>query len=315
MDHLRWFVNALLCIVLGLQLVFLYFYVSMNYPDQAQLFGVKERMVVPSFVANVSSQAKLFYPNMRFNHNEISFFISFDCSDLEKLKLLNAFLILTNETEVLTFYPTDEVSADILVSCSPSSFKQEKSIFVSGEGGPTRIVNTTLYPIITKGKIMLYNETTCSKPITELHELLHVFGFEHINDSRKIMYPYLGCNQTPDKDMIELLKELYSIEPLPELSLSNVESVKVGYYLNFTVQISNEGLVDAEDVILEVDADGSKVKSFYLGLIAFGTAKTFYVSNLGLPSKNVKIITLEAKSNQKEYSYENNVIELEILKS
>jgi len=228
-------------------------------------------------------------------------------------RLKTAFFIIHQETGVIDFYPIeDESKADILVGCSSNSYETEKNVFVAGEGGPTSYLDLNLYPVILKGKVLLYQkeESKCKKPITELHELFHVFGFDHINNKSLIMYPYVGCEQEINPDLIKKLIEIYSIKPLAELYFSNATVVKTGVYLNFSVQVSNEGLKDIKNVELEVYEEGKKLDSFNLGDIEMGASQKFMVGNLKLFSVNAKSIRLEIKASQEEYNKENNVINI-----
>ena len=72
------------------------------------------------------------------------------------------------------------------------------------------------------------NSLNCNWPATELHELMHVFGFNHSMDSNSLMYPYLtSCNQKLDNSIIEELIRLYSIPNLPDLYFENISAIKI----------------------------------------------------------------------------------------
>jgi len=262
---------------------------------------------------NASSELVQFSPNMRFNHNAISFFINPECSQEKITRIYRAFSIITEETRIITFKPADEASADILVGCSKDSYESEKNVFVAGEGGPTEYFDLSFYPLILKGKVLLYNEDSCDYPITELHELFHVFGFGHINKSEYIMYPYVKCEQKINPELTNKLKELYSIEPLPELYFSNITALKTGRYLNFSVQINNEGLKEAEHIKLKVsDEKYNDLGSFDFKSLPVGTSNMFYVTYLKLQSDDTKKINLILDYPGKEYNKYNNILELSV---
>ncbi len=258
---------------------------------------------------NASSEVVQFEPNMRFNHNTITFFINPNCDDEKEIRMMKAFSIITNMTEIIFFKPASEKDADVVIGCSKDSYETEKNVFVSGEGGPTEYFNLAMYPLILKGKVLLYEKSSCDYSITELHELLHVFGFDHINKSEFILYPYIDCKQTINPEVIKMLKELYSVEPLPELYFTNISAVKTGRYLNFSVQINNEGLIDANGVTLEVYSGDEKIDSFDLKNIEVGISQQFYVTNLKIPSDTAKI-KLEIIYAGKEFKKDNNIAEL-----
>ena len=261
---------------------------------------------------NASGEVVQFEPNMRFNHNDISFFMNADCDDKKRTRMMEAFSQIMTETGIISFKPANENSADILIGCSKENYETEKNVFISGEGGPTEYFNLAMYPIIMKAKILLYKDSSCNEPITELHELLHVFGFDHINKAEFILYPYVECKQEINPQVISEIKRLYSIEPKAELYFTNVTAVKTGSYLNFSVQVNNEGLLDANGVSLEVDANNQKIDSFDLKNIEIGIGQKFYVTNLKLPSSTVDKIIIKIIYSGIEYKKDNNNVELSV---
>ena len=102
------------------------------------------------------------------------------------------------------------------------------------------------------------------------------------------------------------MKQLYSIEPAAELFFEKANISTLGIYLNFDVEIRNEGILNANSIFLEIYADSKKVKEFDLNDINAGEGKTFAVENALLPSSNVKEIKLNIKYSGKEYDKNNN---------
>lgn len=257
---------------------------------------------------NDSANATQFYDNMRFNHNNITYFI-LDCDKQKTDRLNSAFLIISNSTEIINFTQIDnENDSDILVGCSKESYQKEESFFVAGEGGPTKFINLDPYPLILKGKISLYEKNSCSYPITELHEIFHVFGFNHVNDSRKIMYPYVNCKQRIDQELINKIKILYSVIPLADVYFEKASIVKNKRYLDINIQVNNKGLIEAENVTLRIYAEGNKIGSFNLKDIGAGVGKEFWATNVLLPSLRIKNVTLVLVSDTREFDEKNNVI-------
>lgn len=268
-------------------------------------------------LANVSGEVNQFYKNMRFNHNKISYYINPECSNDKKREMERAFEILSIKVNnLITFYSSEENNADILVGCSPNSYEKEENIFIVGEGGPTKIVNSSL-PVIERGKVLLYSDSRsdCENPNLELHELFHVFGYDHINEPTDIMYPYLDCEQEIKPKLIDHMVQLYSIEPFAELYFGNISAYMEKYlgkdYLNFNITINNDGIIDAENVGLEVRVQNKSIKSFELENIKFGAAHKLYVKNLALPYRSSKIEFIIVTTS-KEPNAENNRIELEV---
>ena len=269
-------------------------------------------------ISNLSYAVKQFYPNMKFNHNQISYSIDPACSQEKKERMVEAFDELSEKVGVISFYPVSS-NPDIEVSCSEDvKHSIEKDYFIGGEGGAKEIVQTGRYNVITEGVILLYNEKEgirCDWPNIELHELLHVFGFEHSQDKNSLMYSYLeSCDQKLDESIINDLKELYSQKNLADLYFENVNGVKKGRYLDFNVSIRNSGVINAENVILTVIEGDKKLEDFDLEDIPFGGGVNFYVTNLKLGSRNSKDIkiVIDAENLIEEIDEENNVVKLQV---
>lgn len=310
MDKLRWLVNTVLILVLLDLIFFGYVYMDRNHPEKTQAFHVdywvSKAEILPS---NLSQESSLMNPNIRFNHNEISFFIDSNCDITKTNKIIEAFFILSNKTSNLLFYPTPKTGADIDISCSKSKQETVENELIAGEGGPT-ILNNTLYPLIVRGNVYLYSTLNCPQPITELHEILHVFGFLHVSDPSKIMYPYLDCKQTIDEDVITTLNEIYSEDAKADLYFTKVGAIKKGRYMDVSVEINNDGLIDAKDVTFDLSVGNEKIDSYELNNIGFGAGKTVYLSNIPLPITKKGVVLLNLSTSTKEYNLKNNYVEL-----
>lgn len=276
-------------------------------------------------MADVSSDIEQFYANMRFNHNKISYYINPECNEAKEARMKSAFSIVEGKTgNLLAFYPDSEENAEILIGCSADSYEKEVAgeefakVFIAGEGGPTKITNSSM-PVIMRGKILLYNEklSDCSLPLLEIHELFHVFGYDHINEPKNIMYPYLNCEQEINQSLIEHIKKLYAIAPFADLYLSNINANQERYagkwYLNFNLSIDNYGIIDAKNVVLKVYSDdlSTAVGSFDFEDIKLGGGENFYVKNLLLTEQSSSIefrLTTETSEPNKE----NNILKLEV---
>jgi len=293
------------------------YYVYTQLPSEMQNFDLSYNSTgnLPEDIS-ASSEITQFFPNMRFNHNQISYKFHDGCSQEKIINMENAFSIISEKTKTISFYNTNS-DADIEITCSEEESQKTKNTFVAGEGGPTEFYNNTIYPLIVKGTIILYKpkyETSkCSEPIVELHELLHVFGFEHLDKKDSIMYPYLDCNQKLDDEFIEYLVALYSIEPKAELEFKNLNASKSGKYLDFNVSVENRGIIDAEKVSLKISSSGKEIKSFDLEDIEVGLLKTLSVKNLVLLSRNTNTIIFEVILMEDEYDKQNNIAVLNVL--
>ncbi len=253
------------------------------------------------------------YKNMRFSETRLRVYINDICSQEKETRIKQALTRLEQETEILEFYQTNtRENAEIIAECEETSQEIPGKYFIAGEGGPTKIINTSGFFVIEDGKILLYySDSRCDNYNIELHELLHVFGFKHSENKNSIMYNATDCNQVLTNDIKDELKRLYSFPSLPDLYLTNVSAIKKGRYLNFSLTIKNKGLKIAENIKLEIYADNEKFEEHDLGDINYGAGKIFEAGNLKLPSRNIENIKFEIKAGQ-ELNKENNIINLEI---
>ncbi len=310
---LLYFVLALLVMVL----VFLLYILWQYLPTENQT----PRVLLPEVgfeTGNLSYKVSQFYPNMKFNHNQISYNIEESCTENKRTRMKEAFNLLQEQVGLITFYETDDGEPDIRVLCSKEvESTQGRNFFIAGEGGAEQIIQTKKYNVVTKGIVLLYDEPhnaiMCSWPNVELHELMHVFGFEHSEDRNSLMYPYLeSCDQKLDEEIINDMKKLYSQPNLPDLYFEKVKATKHGKYLDFNVTIKNAGVIDAKNIILSTRDNNEEGDRFPLDDIGFGAGVTFSVANTQLNSRYSQVVELILDPNDriKELDEENNVAKL-----
>jgi hypothetical protein len=303
-------VILLLLIVLGVSVWYLYQNIP-GAPEQLEAVFTQPELEV----ANFSSEVKQFYPNMKFNHNAITYNIDSTCGPEKRERMIEAFNELASQVGIISF--SEAASPDIAVSCSSATEKSHGEYFIAGRGGTNYTIPTGRYHVITEGTIMLYEErkwaVTCQWPNIELHELLHALGFEHSPDENSVMFPSLeSCSQKLDNAIIQDLKDLYSQPNLPDLYFENVDAVKKGRYLDFNITVKNSGTIPAETVVLSVFDKGEKIENFDLNEISFGAGVTFQITNLKLKSRGSEDIelVLDFSEATKEIDEENNVAKL-----
>jgi len=312
--------NILLYVILAtliLMLAFLLYLLYQYAPADYQLSNA-QLPDVPFETGNLSYNVKQFYPNMKFNHNRISYNIEAACDEDKTARMTEAFRLLNEQVPELEFYPSSQ-EPDIEVMCNKQvEGTLGRNFFVAGEGGAEQIIQTKRYNVITKGVVLLYGNPhgalECSWPNIELHELMHVFGFEHSTDKDSLMYPYLeSCDQKLDEAIIEDLKELYTQENLPDLYFESVEAIKHGRYLDFNATIKNAGVIEARNIVLAAYDNNEKGESFPLDNIDFGAGITFSVSNAKLNNRysNIVKIVIDPDNLIKELDEKNNVAILE----
>jgi len=254
----------------------------------------------------------MFSDKLRFNHNDISFSIEGDCADVRRDAMLEAFDLFEEKMKLVSFHEV-VLGADIKVGCSDDYIEVGENLFAAGEGGPSRIINTSGFKLIEEGKIWLYTDPRCDYPIVELHELGHVFGFDHSADPGNIMYNTSGCEQRISADMVKLIEDLYSIEALADVLIKNVSAVRKGKYLDFNITILNEGLVGVDSIDLTILADGVIVDVVAMGEVDVGFGRTLKVTNFKLPSRNIERIEffVDREDLVRELDEGNNVVVME----
>ena len=282
--------NLILYLLIFALIIFGAYFIYLNLPgDPINLNPVVSQ---PGFVENITySEVSQFYPNMKFNHNSISYSIGSDCSDEKRQRTISAFNDLSSRVGIINFFGVVD-NADIYISCSEDKKDSiDKTHFVAGEGGAKEIIPTGRYNVINEGVILLYGDPQrakkCDWANVELHELIHVFGFGHSEDQKSLMYPYLeSCDQKLDDEIINELRRLYSQENLADLYFDNISAIKKGRYLDFNLTIKNSGSINSKETKFSVLDDGELVESFDLSEIKYGAGISIEIKNVKLKSRN-----------------------------
>ncbi len=295
-------ITALLAIMLIALLGVFYFYILPSGMERSFVQEPSEKVTVPL----LSEEVKQSYPNMRFNHNEITYGFHAACDNEKKIKVHRAFDILEEEVAPLSFIEIT-MNPDILIDCSKEEIKTGENTYQAGLGGPATL-NLSVYPLIVSGDVTIYGQKLeCDYPVVELHEILHVFGYEHVNNSKSIMHPYLNdCDQVLDPVFVEHLNKLYSIEPRTEIYFKELNwSISKGY-LHFDTKITNQGLLNAENCKLVIETEDKIIKSIDLENFEPGLTKIFSIENLKLP-RRIESITIKIETETTEYNKTNNI--------
>lgn len=255
---------------------------------------------------DVSTQ---FYPNMRFGDSKISYNIADSCPLQKQDDMERAFDIISSKTP-LRFFPVAS-SEEISVLCD-SGVKLEGGLFVAGEGGPVNITRAGEFNVISNGRILLFKESSCPEPNVAIHELLHVLGFDHVNNPNDIMYNLSRCDQEISPSTIQTLYNLYSIPSLPDLAFEDASAVMKGKYLDLNMSVRNSGLIASSSAVISVYADGKKIKDFDLNSLEVGHGRIVSLTNLFVVKLKVNQLTLFINSTQEELSKDNNEVKLQI---
>jgi len=277
-------------ILMILLISFSFYYLYDNIPLNPTKLSVEGVIDDPEDFINYG-ETPMFAENIRFSKNEVSYYIDDSCPISRTLKMGEAFNIIEGSVNGLSFSEViDRNSAEVYVGCSDEEIEVDTNLFAVGEGGPTKVIKVGKFNLIEEGRIHLYKDSKCDYPVTEVHELLHVLGFDHSENPNSILYDTYSCDQRITPDIIKILNELYSIEPLPDLKIKNLEVVKKGRYLDFNVTIVNEGMSDVGVVELVLLSEEKEISNFLLNDIYKGYARTLTVQNLRMFSSNINVI-------------------------
>ncbi|MCK5617595.1 matrixin family metalloprotease [Candidatus Pacearchaeota archaeon] len=231
-----------------------------------------------------------FYPNMRYVDSNISYRIG-DCNIHKTNDAIRAFNEVENKT-ALSFYEVSE-DEEILISCDSVS-KIQNGMFIAGEGGPSNITKLTSSYVILQGQVLLLEESSCGRPIVAIHEIFHTLGFTHSNNVCNIMYNSSKCSQEIGQDMIKLIDELYSYDPLPDLEIINVYGKLHDEYMDLNFSVRNDGLMDSGDSSIRVYSGNNAVKEIDIGVIELGAGVEVVLKNVlvGTKADNISILIL-----------------------
>jgi hypothetical protein len=286
------------------------YFIYLNFPTGSEKVELDVETLPELEIVEESEQ---FFPKMKFNHNSISYMLDSACSQEKRNRVIEAFDELSSLVSSISFYEVS-TNPDIEVVCSEYSKKTPGDYFVAGEGGAKEIIQTGRYNIITEGVIILHGNPhgfyECEWANIELHELIHVFGFDHSSNENSLMYPYLSsCDQKLDSSIINMLKELYAEENLPDLYFQDFNVIKKGRYLDFNLTVKNSGSIDAKGVSFDVLDEGGLVKTFSLDDLKFGAGMKVEIQNLRLIHRNPDEIKFVIDRNNliKEIDEENNI--------
>ena len=289
MNKKGWVLNVILFLIILLVVIIGIYFLYINLPGEPENLNLVI-IDIPELKNQTFSEVIQFFPNMKFNHNTISYEIDPICSPNERSRMIEAFNDLALKIGSISFKEIIS-GADIEISCSKDQKEgPNKDYFIAGEGGAKEIIQTGRYNVIANGTVLLYKENggqECDWANVELHELIHVFGFGHSDNPDSLMYPYLeNCNQELDDSIIQELRRLYAEENLADLFFGEVNAVKKGRYLDFNLTIKNSGLVNSEKTQFSVLDDGVIAENFDLDEINYGAGIIIEIKNLKLKSRN-----------------------------
>lgn len=163
-------------------------------------------------VDRFSNTEELHWTNMPIS---FSFGKEADCGAREAKRIRNAFAQLENETNKTVSFVETQDSANITITCESGfnksliredNYIKKAEAFYSSKNNV--ITNATITFFDTGGNKI--SSSCATYPDTEIHEILHTFGFEHVEDKSHIMSPIqLSCPKSLNQDIIDELKIIY----------------------------------------------------------------------------------------------------------
>jgi len=264
-----------------------------------------------NFNLNASNSGEMqFYENLRYPSSKISYKIE-DCPLNKKGDMEEAFLLLEEKT-ILDFYPVNS-NPEISVFCD-SHNRIEGGMFIAGEGGPSNITQTDNFNVIKNGMILLIRPSECENPNVALHELIHALGFTHSENPNNIMYNISNCKQTLGEDIPQMINLLYGYPSQPDLSFENSSASMKGKYLDVTISVRNNGLIDSPPAKIIVYADESIVQETTLDSLEVGSGKIITLTNIWVKQISVSKIKFVINASFEELDKSDNTLVLEIKK-
>lgn len=281
------------------------------YPFQEISFSTKNQN--PDFSLNKSQSANLtklsgemqFYPNMRYPSSNIDFNIH-DCTLKKENAGERAFQIIGNLTKINFNKVSSVTEAEIVLTCDEKMLSNEGGrTYVAGEGGPSKIIRSGDFNVITKGEVLLRNLADCPKPNVAIHEIFHALGFIHSENENNIMYKFSGCNRKIGEEIPYLLNNLYSFNSNPDLLITDATLTQSGRLLEGSVSIKNYGLSDSKNATLRVLLNNEVIEEYDIGPLEIGTGinMNFKTSVANPFSKEIR---LNINYSEEEINKENN---------
>ena len=265
----------------------------------------------------IAGQHALLFPNMRWAKMPITVFVDENsCSSgtIDDLKAAaETWQIDTNGIVSFSFI-NSSASVQVTVQCSSELSRQKEGRIIIETVGETRprVINTGLYNLTVDAEVaFLARSVKCVQPVVHMHELGHVLGLGHDDDTKSIMYAYEECDQKITPDIVATVKELYKDPPVADLYFKNITASRKGTYANFNITIYNQGLVDSPTATAAIMKGSDEIYKISINGLKPGSGWFFAISNVrvGADIGNLSV-AIDQKNEVNEIDEKNNIVHL-----
>ncbi len=258
---------------------------------------------------------KMIYEKVRWNSSTVTFYSKI--KENSTLQTIRDGIDTWNKeaTDLIKFVEVDDAQkANFIIRYATSGeYEEKKTAAITVTLGEALL---TTYDVglfnLTASAEMLYTPTAneCENKITVIHELGHILGFAHTSDVKSVMFPTVDCSAKITDQMRQTLKNIYSIEALPDLYFGVIEAEKIGKNVAINFTIWNRGLIKSESVSVDVKADEIMVESYDIPFIEPGAG--WMIQDVIFTEKDFTNLSLDIDPShvQKELDIKNNIIVL-----
>jgi hypothetical protein len=177
------------------------------------IYDFEEDSRTKEILKNISNKYEI--ENFHWNHFPLTYIFKSSCSQDQINKVKQSFNLIQSETNNLIQFSEIQNfdSPDLSIFCHNT----ELSNIGITEGKTQYTLKKDLrnksQNIISNATLHFYNHLDCGNyPDLEIHEILHLLGFKHINKPDSIMYPLNNkCDSEGiDKEILLILQRTYS---------------------------------------------------------------------------------------------------------